>query len=69
MAASSIDAYNTWEPHISNGLKTLGDKARQIDTKGIYSETFNIVVMRLYLDANPELVDRFMRALIDAEAG
>ncbi len=67
LAAGSIDAYNIWEPHISNGIKALGGKVREIDTKGIYSETFNIVVMRSYLDANPELIDRFLRALIDAE--
>ncbi len=67
MAAGSIDAYNTWEPHISNGKKTLGDKVSQIDTKGIYSETFNIVVLRPYLEQNKELIDRFLRALIDAE--
>jgi NitT/TauT family transport system substrate-binding protein len=67
MASGSIDAYNTWEPHISNGLKTLGDNAKQIDTAGIYSETFNIVTMKPYLAENPELIDRFLRALIDAE--
>lgn len=68
MAAGSIDAYNIWEPHVANGIKALGDKVREIDVKGIYSETFNIVVMRPYLEANPELIDRFLRALIDAEA-
>lgn len=68
MAAGDIDAYNTWEPHIANGLKTLGDKVKQLDTAGIYSETFNIVVMQDYLAANPELIDAFLRALIDAEA-
>lgn len=67
MAAGSIDAYNTWEPHISNGLKTLGDDVKEIDTAGIYSETFNIVTMKSYLEENPELIDRFLRALIDAE--
>jgi NitT/TauT family transport system substrate-binding protein len=68
MAAGSIDAYNIWEPHISNGQKTLGDKVALIDTAGIYSETFNIVTMKPYLAENPELIDRFLRALIDAEA-
>lgn len=68
MAAGSIDVYNIWEPHIANGIKALGDKAYQIDTAGTYSETFNIVVMRSYLEENPELIDRFLRALIDAEA-
>ena len=67
LSAGSIDAYNTWEPHISNGLKALGDKAVEIDTKGIYAETFNIVVMKPYLEKNPKLIDKFLRALIDAE--
>ncbi|MEM7769327.1 MAG: NrtA/SsuA/CpmA family ABC transporter substrate-binding protein [Cyanobacteria bacterium P01_E01_bin.6] len=68
LTSGSIDAYNTWEPHISNGEKTLGDEATQLDTQGIYSETFNIVTMVDYLDKNPVAAEKFMRALIDAEA-
>lgn len=68
LSAGSIDAYNTWEPHISNGLKALGDKVAEIDTRGIYAETFNIVVMKPYLEKNPKLIDKFLRALIEAEA-
>jgi NitT/TauT family transport system substrate-binding protein len=67
MAAGSIDAYNTWEPHIGNGLKTLGAKAKLIDTKGVYSETFNIVVMQDWLAKNPATADKFLRASLEAE--
>ncbi|MDE5440647.1 ABC transporter substrate-binding protein [Bradyrhizobium sp. CSA207] len=67
LAAGSIDAFDTWEPHISNAKKALGEAAGELDTKGTYSETFNIVVMRPYLDANPALVEKFIGALIDAE--
>jgi NitT/TauT family transport system substrate-binding protein len=67
LAAGSIDAFDTWEPYIANARKTLGDAAVELDTKGTYSETFNIVVMRSYLDANPALVEKFISALIDAE--
>lgn len=67
MAAGDIDAYNTWEPHVSNGKKTLGDKVTQLDTSGVYSETFNIVVMQDYLEENPELITKFLTALIAAE--
>ncbi|MCK1710844.1 MULTISPECIES: NrtA/SsuA/CpmA family ABC transporter substrate-binding protein [unclassified Bradyrhizobium] len=67
LAAGSIDAFDTWEPHISNAKKALGEAAGELDTKGTYSETFNIVVMRAYLDANPALVEKFIGALIDAE--
>ena len=68
MAAGSIDAFDTWEPHIANARKALGENAMLLDTKGLYSETFNIVVTRPYLDANGPLVQKFLRALLDAEA-
>jgi NitT/TauT family transport system substrate-binding protein len=68
MAAGSIDAFDTWEPHIANARKALGENAVLLDTKGLYSETFNIVVTRPYLDANGALVQKFLRALLDAEA-
>ncbi len=68
MAAGDIDAFNTWEPHISNGRKALGDGAVLIDTAGTYFETFNIVAMQGWLAANPDTADAFLTALLDAEA-
>ncbi|MEQ8806761.1 MAG: NrtA/SsuA/CpmA family ABC transporter substrate-binding protein [Rhodospirillales bacterium] len=68
LSAGDIDAYNTWEPHVSNGVKAMGAKVAELDTKGIYAETFNIVVMKAYLKDNPELVAAFLKALIEAEA-
>ena len=53
--------------HIANAKKALGEAVAELDTKGTYSETFNIVVMRAYLDANPELVKKFIAALIETE--
>ena len=67
LAADSIDAFDTWEPHIANGKKALGDKAEVLDTKGVYSETFNIVTTKDYLKANPEVVSKFLAAMIAAE--
>jgi ABC-type nitrate/sulfonate/bicarbonate transport system substrate-binding protein len=68
MVSGSIDAYSTWEPNIANGRKVLGTSAVLLDTKGIYSETFAIVVLRSYLLQNPDAVEKFLAALIDAEA-
>lgn len=68
LSAGSIDAYDTWEPHIANGKKALGGKAVELDTSGVYAETFNIVVMKDYLAKDPKLVTAFLEALIDAEA-
>jgi ABC-type nitrate/sulfonate/bicarbonate transport system substrate-binding protein len=67
LVAGSIDAFDTWEPHIANAKKTLGTDVAEIDTKGIYSETFNIVVMQDYLAKNGPLVEKFLAAAIDAE--
>lgn len=67
LVAGSIDAFDTWEPHIANAKKTLGADVAEIDTKGIYSETFNIVVMQDYLAKNRPLVEKFLAAMIDAE--
>lgn len=67
LAAGSIDAMDTWEPHISNAKKALGAAVAEIDTKGVYSETFNIVVMRSYLEKNKVLMEKFIAAMIDAE--
>jgi len=68
LASGSIDAYNTWEPHISNGIKAMSDSVTPLDTAGVYSETFNIVVMQEYLEENPELIKTFLTTLIEAEA-
>jgi NitT/TauT family transport system substrate-binding protein len=67
LSNGSIDAFNTWEPHIGNGKKALGDAVRELDTKGTYSETFNIVVMQDFLKAKPLLVRNFLAALVEAE--
>ena len=53
---------------LAERLSGFGDNAVLLDTKGLYSETFNIVVTRPYLDANGPLVQKFLRALLDAEA-
>src|SRR5258707_2923878 len=66
LASASIDAYGTWEPHITNGLKALGAKATPLDTTGIYAETFNIVVMQDYLQKKPEAVKGFLQSLVHA---
>ncbi|GAA3964702.1 NrtA/SsuA/CpmA family ABC transporter substrate-binding protein [Allohahella marinimesophila] len=67
LASGSIDAFNTWEPYIANTKRVMGDKAALLDTKGIYAETFNIVVMKDYLEKNQETVQNFLKALIKAE--
>ena len=68
LASGSIDAYGTWEPHIFNGIKALASKAAPLDTKGIYAETFNIVLMQDYLQKKPEVAKNFLKALVEDES-
>lgn len=67
LVSGSIDAFDTWEPHIANAKKAMGADVAEIDTKGVYSETFNIVVMRDYLEKNAPLIEKFLGAMLDAE--
>lgn len=67
LSANGIDVMNTWEPHVANAKKALRSKVAQLDTKGIYAETFNIVTTQPYLQANHEAVQRFMKATLEAE--
>ncbi len=68
LATDSIDAYDTWEPHIYDGKKALGLKVKELSAAGIYSETFNIAVTQRYLKTHAKLLERFLAAMIDAEA-
>jgi len=68
LAAGSIDAYDSWEPYIANGKKVLGSGAQELDTKGIYAETFNLVVQQAYLKSHPTTVVAFLRAVVEAQA-
>ena len=68
LSTGSVDAFDTWEPYVSFGKKVLGDKVKDLDTAGVYSETFNIVVMQDYLKTHEALLEKFLAAMIDAEA-
>lgn len=67
LSSGGIDAMNTWEPHIANAKKAFGAKVKQIDTKGVYSETFNIVTMQDFLTSRQSVVLSFLRAMLEAE--
>jgi NitT/TauT family transport system substrate-binding protein len=67
LSNDSIDAYDAWEPHIANGKKALGAKARELDTRGVYGETFNIVALKPWLAANPKTAQNFLAALAEAD--
>lgn len=67
MSSGSIDAFNSWEPHVANAERALGERVSLIDTRGVYAETFNIVTTVQYMEQNADVLERFMVALLEAE--
>jgi len=67
LSNGSIDAYDSWEPHITNGKKALGAQAKELDTKGVYGESFNVTVLKPWLASNAQAAKHFLAALIEAD--
>jgi NitT/TauT family transport system substrate-binding protein len=68
ISTRSVDAISIWQPHIFNAQKLLGGKARLLDTKGVYTESFNLVAMKDYAASNARAIGKLLAALIEAEA-
>ncbi len=63
-----IDAFIVFEPYPYHAENELGsDKVVIFNPSDIYGETWNIVTMKKYESENPEIIDKFLRALIRAE--
>jgi len=68
LANGSVDAINTWQPHIANAERLMPGKTRVVDTAGIYNETWDLVMTQDYLKTHDKQVAAMLRALLDAEA-
>lgn len=62
-----VDAIIIWEPHVYNGKKLLGDNGIIFELREIYIETFNIAVKEELIQKKPQVIKRFLQALIEAE--
>lgn len=67
LVRGDIDAFFLWEPYPYLAQKELGDKVKVISSKGIYTQTFNVVAMQDYTRKNPETIEKLINALIKAE--
>jgi len=63
-----IEAMVAWQPHAFNALRRLGDNAIVFPNEGIYTGVFCMATLRGYAEAHPEVVEKFLRGLIDAES-
>ena len=58
-----VDAIVIWEPHGSNARELLGDKAIRLPSSNVYRTTFNFLVMKDFAEENPEVLEKFLRAI------
>lgn len=68
LVSGKVDAVSTWNYPLTVISKELGANAAVFYDKDIYTETFNLVVKQEFARKNPEVIERFLRALTKAEA-
>jgi ABC-type nitrate/sulfonate/bicarbonate transport system substrate-binding protein len=67
LAEGRIDAFSMREPYVSQARELLGDRIVVFDQPGLYRRTDDLVAMSAFLDENPGVPFRLLRALLEAE--
>ncbi len=67
LVRKDIDAFFSWEPFPFQAQRELKDTVELISSKGIYLQTFNIVVMQDFAKSNGEFIKKFLSGLTKAE--
>jgi NitT/TauT family transport system substrate-binding protein len=67
LANGDVDAVSLWTPPLLDVQKKLGDRGLTFHNEDIFTQTMNIVAKQEYIHANPEKVNKLLRALLRAE--
>lgn len=67
LAGNKVDAISTREPFFSEAIELLGDIAIVFEEPGLYFKAFNLVAFNSFIKNNPEIIERVVRAMIQAE--
>jgi len=62
-----IDVMFSWQPHILNALNQLGENGIGLPSEGMKTLDWLILVRREYAEANPAVLEKFLRAIDKAE--
>jgi len=62
-----IEAGSLWQPFRENVVNELGSQVKTFNNKLVYTAFALIAVRAGFPDENPEVVENFLRALVDAE--
>ena len=65
--AGQVDAVSTWNYPLTQIAQALGTAGLTFQDRQIYTETFNPVAQQDFAKKNPQLIERFLRALIRAQ--
>ena len=68
LEAGKVDAVSTWNPTVRQLKEKLGNKGIIFFGESIYTEIFSVVAGQEYVDKNPVITQKVLRALIKAEA-
>ena len=66
LMGGKVDAISTWNPHIINSQKKLGSNGITLGNGGIII-TMNLFTRDEFIQKNPEVIKKVLRALIQAE--
>lgn len=62
-----VDAIFCWQPHILNAQLKLGDNGIILPSENIYTVSWLIITMKDYAEKNPEVLEKFLSAIVKAE--
>jgi len=65
---NEVDAISVWQPYTQKAMQLLGDNAIELPSAEIYRTTFNFAVMKMFGKEQPEILQKFLRAIDKAAA-
>ena len=67
LADGQIDAFSMREPFVGQARDLLGDKIIIFEEPGLYQKTYSLVAFNKFIEENPQIIKKVLRALVKAE--
>lgn len=67
LASGEVDAISIREPFISEAIGLLGENSIVFSNPDLPANTLNLVAMDEFIQENPQVIDKVLRAMISAE--